>query len=95
MQRNRTTISIKVSEDAGADLQSVVISQLTNIDIWDWVHKESEVYLGQYNLRRRGAPGVVKVTKTVKDEEINIHFDPVPSHSAGRASQCCFWKLQS
>ncbi len=75
-QRNRTTISIKVPENAGAELQSVVISQLTNIDVWDWGHKDPEIYLGPYNLRRRGTSGAAKITKTENNEEISIRFDP-------------------
>jgi hypothetical protein len=76
MQRNRTTISIEVPEDAGAELQGIVVSQLTNIDVWDWGREQPKLYLGPYNLRRRGVSGAAKVATTENDAEISIRFDP-------------------
>jgi hypothetical protein len=75
-QRNRTTISVFVPEDAGAELERVVISQLTNIDSWNWGRRDPEVYLGDYGLRRRGEPGLAEATMSQSDEELNIRFDP-------------------
>ena len=58
--RNRTTISVRVPEDAGAELEFLVLSQLTKTHNWDWGQREPEMYLGQYGLRRRGEPGLVQ-----------------------------------
>ena len=76
-QRNRTTISVLVPDDAGAELERVVISQLTNLDRWDWGRKDPEVYLGEYGLRRRGEPGLAEATMSQSGEELSIRFDPV------------------
>ena len=75
-QRNRTTISVRVPEDAGAKLERMIISQLTNIDTWDWGRRDPEVYLGDYGLRRRGEPGLAKATMSQSREELSIRFDP-------------------
>ena len=75
-QRNRTTISVLVPDDAGAELERVVISQLTNLDSWDWGRKDPEVYLGDYGLRRRGEPGLAEATLSQSDDELSIRFDP-------------------
>ena len=75
-QRNRTTISVFVPEDAGAELERVVISQLTNIDSWNWGRRDPEVYLGDYGLRRRGEPGLAEATMSQSDDELSIRFDP-------------------
>ena len=75
-QRNRTTISVFVPEDAGAELERVVISQLTNIDSWNWGRRDPEVYLGDYGLRRRGEPGLAEATLSQSDDELSIRFDP-------------------
>ena len=76
-QRNRTTISVLVSKDAGAELERVVLSQLTNIDSWDWGRRDPEIYLGDYGLRRRGEPGLAEATISESGDELSIHFDPV------------------
>ena len=75
-QRNRTTISVLVPDDAGAELERVVISQLTNLDSWDWGRNDPDVYLGDYGLRRRGEPGLAEATLSQSDDELSIRFDP-------------------
>ena len=50
-ERNRTTISIVVPSDAGAELATVVLSQLPNLDLWDWGRRPPQVYKGSYALR--------------------------------------------
>ena len=57
-------------------LQGVVVSQLTNTDVWDWGREQPKLYLGPYNLRRRGVSGAAKVATTENDAEISIRFDP-------------------
>ena len=76
-QRNRTTISVRVPEDAGAELERLVLSQLTSLDQWTWGPKNPEVYLGEYSLRRRGKPGLAEATMSQSGEELSIRFDPV------------------
>jgi hypothetical protein len=75
-QRNRTTISVLVPEDAGAELERLVLSQLTSLDQWTWGPKNPEVYLGEYSLRRRGEPGLGEATMSQTDDELSIRFDP-------------------
>ena len=75
-QRNRTTISVLVPDDAGAELERVVVSQLTNLDSWDWGRNDPDVYLGDYGLRRRGEPGLAEATLSQSDDELSIRFDP-------------------
>ena len=50
-ERNRTTISIVIPSDAGAELETVVLSQLSNLDLWDWGRGAPQVYKGNYALR--------------------------------------------
>ena len=75
-QRNRTTISIVVPDDATASLERVVLSQLTNIDQWDWGHREPELYLGEYGLRRRGKVGLANAAMSKDGEDLMIRFNP-------------------
>ena len=75
-QRNRTTISVVVPEDAGASLESVVLSQLTNIDQWNWGSKDPEAYLGEYELRRRGIDGLATADISNDGEDLIIRFAP-------------------
>ena len=75
-QRNRTTISVLVPDDAGAALERLVLFQLTSLDQWIWGPKNPEVYLGDYCLRRRGKPGLAQVTLSQSDNELSIRLDP-------------------
>ena len=75
-QRNRTTINVLVPKDAGAELEHMVLSQLTSIDRWDWGRKDPEIYFGGYDLRRRGEPGLAEATISESGDELSIHFDP-------------------
>ena len=56
-QRNRTTLSVFVPADAGASLKALVLTQLVNIDDWDWGKSEPVVYKGRYSVRGRGVEG--------------------------------------
>jgi len=76
-QRNRTTINVLVPKDAGAELEHMVLSQLTSIDRWDWGRKDPEIYFGGYDLRRRGEPGLAEATISESGDELSIQFDPV------------------
>ena len=75
-QRNRTTISVRVPETAGADLQQVVLSQLTNLDQWSWGNKQPEVYFGAYGMRRRGDQGLADATVSGDGDEVTITLQP-------------------
>ena len=75
-QRNRTTISVVVPDDATARLERVLLSQLTNIDQWDWGHRDPEVYLGEYGLRRRGNVGLANAEMSKDGEDLMIRFNP-------------------
>ena len=74
--RNRTTISVRVPEDAGAKLEFLVLSQLTNTHHWDWGRREPEMYLGQYGLRRRGESGLVQTVLSESGDKLSIRFNP-------------------
>jgi len=75
-QRNRTTISVRVPEDAGAKLERLVLSPMTSLDRWTWGSSDPQVYLGDYSLRRRGETGLAEATMTESDDELSIRFDP-------------------
>ena len=74
--RNRTTISVRVPEDAGAALEFLILSQLTNTHHWDWGEREPEMYLGQYGLRLRGEPGLVQTVLSESGDKLSIRFNP-------------------
>ena len=74
--RNRTTISVRVPEDAGAELEFLILSQLTNNHHWDWGRSEPEMYFGQYGLRRRGEPGLVQTILSKRGDKLSIRFNP-------------------
>ena len=74
--RNRTTISIRVPENAGAELEFLVLSQLNDTHYWDWGRKEPEMYLGQYGIRRRGQTGLVQTALSESGEKLSIRFNP-------------------
>ena len=75
-QRNPTAISVLVPKDAEAELERVVLSQLTSIDNWDWGRRDPEIYFGGYGLRRRGEPGLAEATISEGGDELSINFDP-------------------
>ena len=79
--RNRTTISVRVPEDAGAELEFLVLSQLTKTHILDWGQREPEMYLGQYGLRRRGEPGLVQTVLSESGDKLSIRFIPAIEHN--------------
>ena len=74
--RNRTTISVRVPEGAGAELEFLILSQLTSTHQWDWGRREPEIYLGQYGLRRRGESGLVQTIFSESGDKLSIRFNP-------------------
>lgn len=74
--RNRTTISVRVPENAGAELEFLVLSQLTNTHKWYWGRREPEMYMGQYGLRRRGESGLVQTVLSESGKKLSIRFNP-------------------
>ncbi len=86
--RNRTTISVRVPEDAGAELEFLVLSQLTKTHILDWGQREPEMYLGQYGLRRRGEPGLVQTVLSESGDKLSIRF--IPAIEQGQQANVVF-----
>ena len=90
-QRNRTTISVRVPETAGADLQQVVLSQLANLDQWSWGRKQPESISGPMacddavkpGWRMQRSQGMAMVTITLET-----------GNPARRASEHCLPWLQ-
>ena len=75
-QRNRTTISIGVPENAGASLGRIVLTQVISVNRWDWNSLKPEVYMGRYSLRGRGVKNLA-VAKLSKDKtRLSIVLDP-------------------
>ena len=74
--RNRTTISVVVSEDSGHSLGAIVFRQLPNLDRWDWGRLEPRVYLGDYSLRGKGTRGLVTALVSSPEEDLGIQFNP-------------------
>jgi hypothetical protein len=74
--RNRTTISIGVPSDAGAELQTVVLSQLPNLDQWDWGKRPPQVYKGRYALRGGVSAGLATSSFSTAGNELTINLNP-------------------
>ena len=87
MQRNRTTISIEVPEDAGAELQGVVVSQLTNIDAWDWGREQPKLYLGPTTY---DVVEFLELPKSRLPRTTQKSVFALTQNSARRTSQYCF-----
>ena len=75
-ERNRTTISIVVPSDAGAELETVVLSQLPNLDLWDWGRRPPQVYKGSYALRGGVNDGNATSTLSNAWDELTITLIP-------------------
>ena len=75
-QRNRTTISVAVPADAGNSLGVIILTQLPNIDQWDWGNLEPEVYLGDYSLRARGETGLALATLSESGHGLKVVLTP-------------------
>ena len=75
-QRNRTTISIGVPEEAGASLGRVVLTQIVNVDRWGWNSLKPEVYMGRYSLRGRGVKNLAVAELSKDQATLSIIFDP-------------------
>ena len=74
--RNRTTITIGVTEDAGNALGAIVLRQLPNLDRWDWDYLEYWAYLDDYSLRGKGTRGLATAFVSGPEEDLNIQFNP-------------------
>ena len=75
-QRNRTTISIGVPENAGASLGRVVLTQMVNVDRWGWSSLKPEVYMGRYSLRGRGVKNLAVAELSKDQSTLSIILDP-------------------
>ena len=75
-ERNRTTISIVVPSDAGAELETVVLSQLPNLDLWDWGRRPPQVYKGSYALRGGVNDGNAMSSLSNAGDELTITLIP-------------------
>lgn len=78
-ERNRTTISIRVPADAGADLETVVLTQLPNLDQWDWGQRPILVYKGNYVLRGGVSAGHAMSSFSTVGNELTIKLIPPAS----------------
>ena len=75
-QRNKTTLSIVVPENAGAPLESVALHQLPSIDAWNWGKAQPTVYLGEYSIRAKGKKNLAKTKRSMSDRLITIQLIP-------------------
>ena len=75
-ERNRTTISIFVPSDAGAELETVVLTQLPNLDQWDWGRRPPEVYKGSYALRGGVTDGHATSSLSAAGDQMTITLIP-------------------
>ena len=75
-RRNWTTISVDVPSDAGNGLKAVVLTQLSNIDQWDWGVAQPRVYFGQYSLRAVGEQGRASASFAPTGDRVQINFSP-------------------
>lgn len=75
-QRNRTTISVAVPEDAGSALQEIVMYQIGSTERWDWGRKPPELYYGSYGLRRKGEAGLAVSSLSEEGHELTIRLEP-------------------
>ena len=74
-QRRRTTISIPVPNQAGAALETVVLTQMPNPYQWNWGRRAPKTYLGSYNIRASGNSG--KATFSTSGNSLTIKLSPV------------------
>ena len=87
-ERNHTTISIVVPADAGAELETVVLSQLSNLDLWDWGRRAPQVYMGSYALR--GGVNEGHATSSLSNERDVLTITLVPAVPPGEQVNIVF-----
>ena len=75
-QRNRTTISVVVPDNAGTAMQEVVLYQIGTTEPWDWGRKQPELYLGNYGMRKKGETGLAAASVSDKGDELTIRLEP-------------------
>ena len=75
-QRNRTTISVVVPDNAGTALQEVILYQIGTTEPWDWGRKQPELYLGNYGMRKKGETGLAAASVSDKGDELTIRLEP-------------------
>ena len=75
-QRNRTTISVVVPDNAGTALQEVILYHIGTTEPWDWGRKQPELYLGNYGMRKKGATGLAAASVSDKGDELTIRLEP-------------------
>ena len=75
-QRNRTTISVVVPDNAGTALQEVILYQIGNTEPWNWGRKQPELYLGNYGMRKKGETGLATASVSDEGDELTIRLEP-------------------
>ena len=75
-ERNRTTISVVVPDNAGTALQEIVLYQIGTTEPWDWGKKQPELYLGAYGMRKKGEPGLAVSSVSEEGDELTIRLQP-------------------
>ena len=75
-QRNRTTISVVVPDNAGTALQEVILYQIGTTEPWNWGRKQPELYLGNYGMRKKGETGLAAASVSDKGDELTIRLEP-------------------
>lgn len=75
-QRNRTTISVVVPDNAGTALQEVILYQIGTTEPWDWGRKQPELYLGNYGMSKKGETGLAAASVSDKGDELTIRLEP-------------------
>lgn len=75
-QRSYPVISLELPENAGANLKSIVLSQITGTERWKWGDKELSVYSGFYNMRKRGEQGLASIQLNDESGTAEIVFSP-------------------
>ena len=75
-QRNRTTISVVVPDNAGTALQEVILYQIGTTEPWDWGKKQPELYLGNYGMSKQGETGLAAASVSDKGDELTIRLEP-------------------
>jgi hypothetical protein len=75
-ERNRTTITVSVPADAENTLAKIILTQLPNIDQWDWGELKPEVYFGQYSIRARGKKGLAIASLSKSGDVLEIALTP-------------------
>ena len=74
-RRNKTTISVAISNKAGVSLSKIILTQLPSINTWVWSSGEPTVYLGAYSLRKRGNQGLASMRYSAKRKSIELFLN--------------------